>query len=337
MKVVRRRRYGGPEVLALEDAPMPVPNAREVLIRIHATTVTSGDCRVRALNVPLGFGVLSRIVFGITRPRQSVLGTELAGDIAAIGEQVTKFRVGDRVFAFSGMQMGCYAEYKCVAEAGVLAVIPPNLGYEQAAALSFGGTTALDFFRRAQLRAGEHVLVNGASGAVGTAAIQLAKHFGAKVTAVCSATNAHWVRELGADEVIDYHLADFTDRIAAYDVVLDAIGNAPLSRIKASLRDGGRLLLVLATLPAMVCAPIVFLGSKRRVIAGPASERVEDLVTLAKLAADGAFSPVLDRCYRLEEIAEAHRYVDSGRKRGNVVIRVSSPSSTDANATPVAS
>jgi NADPH:quinone reductase-like Zn-dependent oxidoreductase len=323
MKVVTRRRYGGPEVLAFEEASKPTPKSKEVLIRIRATTVTSGDCRVRALNVPYGFALLSRLVFGIIRPRQTVLGSELAGVIEAIGGEVSQFRVGDRVFAFSGIKMGCYAEYKCIAEDGTLVKIPANLSYEEVAALSFGGTTALDFFRRADLRAGEHVLINAASGAVGTAAIQIAKHYGAKVTAVCSATNADLVRAIGADDVIDYRLSDFTDRIAAYDVVFDAVGTAPLSRIKASLRAGGRLLLVLATLPAMLRAPIVFLASKRRVIAGPASERAEDLHTLAKLAAEGVFKPVIDRSYRFEEIAEAHRYVDTGRKRGNVVITVS--------------
>jgi NADPH:quinone reductase-like Zn-dependent oxidoreductase len=326
MKIITRRRYGGPEVLAIENASKPAPKDNEVLIRIRATTVTSGDCRVRALNVPYGFRLLSRLVFGVLRPRQTVLGTELAGEVEAIGKSVSKFRVGDRVFAFTGMQMGCYAEYKCVAENGMLAATPHHLSDAQAAALSFGGTTVLDFFSRAKLRKGEHVLINGASGSVGTAAIQIAKHFGATVTAVCSQPNAALVRELGADDVIDYRVASFTDNKNAYDVVLDTVGTIPLSRMKASLAPGGRLLLVLATLPAMLRAPFVFMGSDRKAIAGPVAERVEDLHTLAQLAAEGAYTPVIDRTYRFDQMVEAHRYVDTGRKRGNVVITVDDPS-----------
>jgi NADPH:quinone reductase-like Zn-dependent oxidoreductase len=320
MKIIARHRYGSPEVLALEDAPKPVLKDDEVLIRVRATTVTSGDCRVRALNVPYGFALLSRFVFGLTRPRQPILGTELAGDVEAVGKQVEKFRVGDRVFAFTGMKMGAYAEYVCVAESGMLCAMPDNLSYAQAAALSFGGTTALDFFRRAKLCKGEHVLVIGGSGSVGSAAIQIAKHIGAKVTAVCSQANAELVRKLGADHVIDYTQQDFTHRANEYDVILDTVGATPLSRLKPLLAQSGRLLLVVATLPTMLTAPFVFMGSGRKAIAGPVSERVQDLHELARLANIGAYVPSIDRSYRFDEMANAHRYVDTGRKRGNVIV-----------------
>jgi NADPH:quinone reductase-like Zn-dependent oxidoreductase len=320
MKIIARHRYGPPEVLVMEDAAKPVPRDNEVLIRVRATTVTSGDCRVRALNVPYGFALMSRLVFGIVRPRQTVLGTEIAGDVEAVGNQVTQFRVDDRVFAFTGMKMGSYAEYTCIAEHGMLCAMPSNLTYAQAAALSFGGTTVLDFFRRADLRRGERVLVIGASGAVGSAAIRIAKHIGAKVTAVCSDANTELVCSLGADEVIDYQQKDFTQISGKYDVVIDMVGTTPLSRIKSSLAEGGRLLLVLATLPTMLSAPFVFLGSGRKSIAGPASERLQDLHELARLAAIGAYTPMIDRTYRFDEMVKAHRYVDTGRKRGNVVV-----------------
>jgi len=182
MRAVVYERYGPPNVLQLKEVEKPIPKDNEVLIRIHATTVTSGDWRVRSLNVPVGFGLISRLVFGISRPRQPVLGTELAGKIESVGKEVSKFKVGDQVFALSGTGMGCHAEYKCMLENGAIALKPPSLTYGEAAALSFGGTTALDFFRRGKLQSGEHVLVNGASGGVGTAAVQLAKYFGADVT-----------------------------------------------------------------------------------------------------------------------------------------------------------
>lgn len=205
---------------------------------------------------------------------------------------------------------------------GALALKPANLTYEEAAALSFGGTTALDFLRRGRIRRGDRVLVNGASGGVGTAAVQLARHFGAHVTGVCSTANLELVRSLGADEVIDYTRDDFTRNGQTYDIILDAAGTAPFSRSRRSLKEGGRLLLVLATLPEMLRIPWAALTSRTRVIAGPASERVEDLRLLASLAESGEYKPVIDRRYPFEQIAEVHRYVDTGRKRGNVVITV---------------
>jgi len=265
---------------------------------------------------------MSRLFFGVSRPRQPILGTELSGVVESVGKSASKFKVGDKVFAFSGAGMGCYAEYKCMPEDGAVALKPANLTFDEAAAMSFGGTTALNFFKRGKLQSGEKVLVNGASGGVGTAAVQLARHFGADVTGVCSAANVELVKSLGAAHVIDYTKEDFTQNGETYDVIIDTVGTAPFSRIKSSLKERGRLLLVLGTLPDLLQIPWVSMTSSKRVIGGPATERAEDLRFLAKLAEAGEFRPVIDRRYPLEQIAEAHRYVDTGRKKGNVVITV---------------
>ena len=320
MKAFVYTKYGPPDVLHLKEVAKPTPKDNEVLIKTHATTVTSGDWRVRSLDVPVGFGLISRLFFGVSRPRQPILGTELAGKIESVGKDVSKFKVGDQVFAFSGAGMGCHAEYKCMPEDGAVVLKPANLTYEEAAAISFGGTTALDFFRRGKLQSGERVLINGASGGVGTAAVQLAKHFCADVTGVCSTANVELVRSLGATHVIDYTKEDFTQNGETYDVVVDTVGTAPFSRSKDSLKEGGRLLMVLGGLPDMLQIPWVLMTSSKRIIAGPATGRAEDLRFLAELAQAGEFRPVIDRRYPFEQIAEAHRYVDTGRKKGNVVI-----------------
>ncbi|MDO9273374.1 MAG: NAD(P)-dependent alcohol dehydrogenase [Rugosibacter sp.] len=320
MKAIVYERYGPPEVLQLKEVEKPAPKDNEVLIKIHATTVTSGDWRVRSLNVPVGFGLIMRLVFGVSRPKQPILGTELAGVIESVGKGVRKFKIGDQVFAFSDAAMGCHAEYKCMPEDGAVAVKPVNLTYDEAAALSFGGTTALDFLRRGKLQSGEKVLVNGASGGVGTAAVQLARHFGADVTGVCSTANVELVRSLGASHVIDYTKEDFTQNGETYDVIVDTVGTAPFSRSNASLKEGGRLLMVLGGLPDMLQIPWVSMTSSKKVIAGPAAGCAEDLRFLAGLAEAGEFKPVIDRRYPFEQIAEAHRYVDTGRKKGNVII-----------------
>lgn len=320
MQAVIYERYGSPDVLQVREIAQPAPKNDEVLIRVRATTVTSADCRLRSLSMPRGFGLISRLVLGITRPRQRVLGVELAGEIVAVGRGVSKFKLGDEVFAISGASLGCYAEYKCLSEDAAIALKPTALTFAEAATLAFAGTTALDFLRRGQLQRGERVLINGASGAVGTAAVQLAKYFGAEVTAVCSAANGELVRSLGADHVIDYTAEDFTRNGETYDVIVDTVGTAPFSRSKGSLSERGRLLLVLAGLADMLMIPWVSMSGSRRVIAGPAAERAEDLHLLARLVQEGHFRPVIDRCYPFERIAEAHRYVDSGRKRGNVAV-----------------
>lgn len=320
VRAITYTKYGPPEVLQIEEVVKPSPGDKEVLIKTHATTVTTGDCRVRSLNVPVGFGLISRLVFGISKPRQPILGLEIAGEIESVGKDVSKFKVGDQVFALSDTAMGCYAEYKCMPEDGAVASKPPNLTYEEAAALSFGGTTALVFFRRGKLQKGEKVLVNGASGGVGTAAVQLAKHFEAEVTGVCSTTNIELVKSIGAHHVIDYTKEDFTDNGITYDIIVDTVGTAPYNKIIDSLKDGGRLLMVLGGLPDMLQIPWVLMTRNKKIIAGPAGGRAEDLHFLADLAEKGEFKPVIDRQYPFEQIAEAHRYVETGRKKGNIVI-----------------
>lgn len=320
MRAVIATKYGPPDVLQIREIKKPTPRDDEILIKVRATTVTSGDWRVRSLDVPRGFGLVSRLIFGLSKPRQPVLGSELAGVVESVGSSVTRFREGDEVFAFSDAKMGCHAEYKCMPEDGAVAAKPPNLSFVEAAALSFGGTTALQFFRRGKLSSAETVLINGASGGVGTAAVQLAKHFGAYVTGVCSTANLELVKSIGADRVIDYTQEDVSSAEGAYDIILDAAGTIPLARATEMLKDGGRLLLVLGTLPDMLRSPIVSLTTSKKVIAGPASGRLEDLQFLAELAEAGTFRPVIDRRYPFEDIAEAHRYVDEGHKKGNVVI-----------------
>jgi len=320
MKAIICRKYGPPEVLEMCEVATPVPKDDELLIRVCATTVTSGDWRVRSLILPPGFGLLARLALGITGPRQPILGTELAGEVVQTGSAVTNFQVGDQVFAFPGARMGCHAEYRCVAATGPVAKMPPNLSYEQAAALCFGGSTMLDFYRRGRLVSGERVLVNGASGGVGTAAVQLAKHFGAHVTAVCSTGNHEMVRSIGADDVIDYTREDFTRSGNTFDVIVDTVGNAPFSRSGVALVPSGRLLMLVAGLSDLLQVPWINLRSGKTIVAGPAEERVGYVQQLADLAAAGKFLPVIDRCYPFEQIVDAHRYVDQGRKRGNVGI-----------------
>lgn len=320
MKAAVYERYGPPEVLALKNVEKPTPKDNEVLIRIHATTVTSADWRMRSLELPFGFGLIAPLIVGISKPRQPVLGSELAGEIECVGKHVSAFKVGDRVCAFSDFSMGCHAEYKCMAADAAVALVPANLSYEEAAALCFGGTTALSFFNRAKLQRGESVLVNGASGAVGTAAVQLARHFGAQVTGVCSTGNLELVKSLGATRVIDYTKEDFTRNGESYDVIVDTAGTAPFWRSKGSLKQGGRLLLVLAGLPAILQIPWVSMTSSKKIIAGPATGNAADVRLLARLAEAGEFKPVIDKRYPFEQIVEAHRYVDTGRKKGNVVV-----------------
>lgn len=315
-------RYGPPEVVELRDVPKPAPRDNELLIRIRATTVSSGDWRGRTLAMPAGFGAMGRLFFGITGPRKPILGTELAGDVEAVGRDVRSYKVGDRVFAFPGSAMGCHAEYRCVAEGPDVAPIPDALSYEQAAALSFGGTTVLSYLRRARVQRGDKLLVNGASGAVGTAVVQLARHLDATVTAVCSGGNAALVRSLGADHVIDYTREDFTTNGQRYDVIVDTAGTAGYQRSARSLTERGRFVPILGSAGDLIRAPWVSLTSRRQVVAGPAPMGADDLRLLADLARAGAYRAVIDRTYSLEQIVDAHRYVETGRKRGSVVITV---------------
>ena len=321
MKAAVYQRYGPPEVVSIREVPTPAPKDKDVLIRVLATTVTTGDWRSRSLQTPAGFGLISRLVFGVFGPRQGILGSELAGEIAAIGKDVTRFKPGDRVVAFADMGMGCHAEFRTLAQDGGIEPMPENLSLGQAAALSFGGTTALNFLRdRGRINAADRVLINGASGGVGSAAVQLARHFGAEVTGVCSSAHLDLVTSLGADHVIDYTKQDFTTLGQRYDIICDIAGTAPYSRCKGALKDDGRLLLILGGLGQILQIPWIHLTSRHRVSAGPATVRPEQLAFLVQLAADGEFTPVIDRSYPLDQIVEAHRYVETGHKAGNVVI-----------------
>ena len=317
MKAATYRRYGPPDVVQIAEVPKPVVGPKHVLIKVRATTVTAGDSRLRSANVPRGFGLMLRLGFGISGPRNPALGAELAGEVAAVGGSVTRFKPGDRVFA---ARLGCCAEYVAVRE-GAVASMPGNLTFEEAAPLTFGGLTALFFLRdKARVQPGERVLINGASGAVGTAAVQLARHFGATVTGVCSAANSELVRSLGAERSIDYRTEDFTAAHETYDVILDAVGNCPFERCERVLAPGGRLLLVVGTLGQMLGAMVWPARAGRKVLGGVASVHPADLLFLRELAESGAFKPVIDRTYPFARLVEAHAYVDTGRKRGNVVI-----------------
>lgn len=325
MKAITYSNYGAPEVVALTEVPTPSPKDNEVLILIHATTVTTGDWRARSLKMPAGFNFMARPFFGFFGPRQPILGTELSGVVEAVGKTVTRFKVGDEVFAFPGARYGCHAEYRTLAEDGLIALKPTNLSFEEAAALSFGGTTALSFLRdKGGIKRGDKVLVVGASGGVGTAAVQIAKHFGAEVTGVCSTANLELVRSIGADRVIDYTKEDFAMSGESWDIILDTTGTVPFSRAENVLKQGGRQLVVLGSFAQALGLERSSKASGTKVIASVSAADVDDLRFLAKLAEAGAFKPVIDRSYPLALAAEAHAYVDTGRKRGNVVLTAGS-------------
>lgn len=314
--------YGPPDVVSLATVDDPVIGAHDVLVEVRATTVSAGDARVRAHRVPSGFGPIMRLLFGLRRPRRPIFGTECSGVIRSVGSKVTRWKPGDAVFALTGMRMGGHAELCVLREDGAVARKPESLSFEQAATLAFGGTTALDFFRRAELREGERVLINGASGAVGVAAVQIAKARGAHVTAVCSARNVELVRSLGADAVIDYSTRDFCDGSTQYDLVMDAVGNAPYARSKRALTANGRLLLVVADLWQLLGAAWISARTTHRVIAGSAPEKPEDVQALATMVEAGQLRAVIDQAFSLEEIQAAHAKADSGHKRGSVVVTV---------------
>jgi NADPH:quinone reductase-like Zn-dependent oxidoreductase len=319
MKAAVYRRYGPPDVVQIVDVPRPDIKTTEMLVKVRATTVTAGDSRLRSARVPRGFGIPLRLVFSLAGPLTPILGWELAGEVTAVGQSVSRFAPGDEVFA---VRMGCHAEYVAVSE-DAAAPLPRNLTFADAAALSFGGLTSLCYLRdKARIQPGERVLINGASGAVGSAAVQLAKHFGAVVTGVCSAANAQLVRSLGADRVVDYTSEDFTQTREVYDIILDAVGNCSFARCKLVLAPGGRLLLVVASLGQLVGASLWSSREGRKVMSGVNPVRRADLLFLRALAESGAFRPVIDRTYEFARIVDAHAYVDTGHKKGNVVITI---------------
>ena len=318
MKAWICRNYGGPDVLACEDRPRPMPKANEVLVRICATTVSSADVRLRTCKFPRGLGLIGRLVFGITRLRQPILGTDFAGTIETVGRDVTAFKPGDAVFGFSGAAMRCHAEYRVMPVSKPIALKPANLSFEEAASLPFGGITALHFLRKANLRAGETVLVIGASGAVGSAMVQLARHMGATVTGVTSTRNIGLVGSLGAHSVIDYTREDFIKAAETYDIIADTVGASSFARCCPVLNEHGRYLAISGGLPDLLARPK---GTKKS-IAGPAAEQQEDVLHLARLAESGVLKPVIDRTYAFLQMAQAHAHVETGHKRGSVVVSV---------------
>lgn len=322
MKAAVYHRFGTPDVVRVEELAKPSPRRDEVLIRIHASTVSAADYRARTRIVPRGLGVLVAISLGIFRPRRRILGMDVAGVIEAVGADVTLFGPGDEVIAMLGGNFGGHAEYVCVPQSGAITAKPANATFAESAALVFGGITALAFLKRAAVGRGTTVLVNGASGAVGTAAVQLARQMGASVTAVCSGTNAPLVTALGADDVIDYASTDFAGSTRTWDVIMDCVGNAPFERVGSSINPGGALLLVVADLKGILLAPRQTRASGKLVTAAEVKYTAEGLAFLVQLAESGRLHAVIDRTYDLADIVKAHRYVETGRKRGSVILQI---------------
>jgi NADPH:quinone reductase-like Zn-dependent oxidoreductase len=323
VKAVLHSQYGPSDLLQLRDVDKPAPKRREVLIAIHATTVSTGDCNIRNYTfVPKSWLPLAKLMFGIGKPwKERILGTELAGQVEATGKDVTRFKIGDRVIASTGMGLGGHAQYVCLSEQGPLAIKPDSLSWEEAAAIPFGANAALYYLRDlGKIAAGQELLIIGASGSVGSAGVQLAKHFGATVTAVCSGANAALVTSLGADTVIDYTKDDFTRNSNTYDLIFDVVGATTLDRCRNSLKPHGVLLQNI--LGAADILRLVRTNKGKRMKGGVAINNQERMRLIAELASAGKLKPVIDRSYPLEQIAEAFKHVERGHKRGNVVITV---------------
>lgn len=326
MRAVVCESFGGPGVASVRQWPDPVASKGKVVVRVHATSVSAGDSRIRRRDMPRGFALPMRLIFGWSRPRQPILGADFAGVVEAVGADVSGFAVGDRVMGSTGMGLGCHAERIAIPASGAIAPMPPGWSFAEAAAVIFGGGTALHFLMPpGRVAAGERVLVNGASGAVGLAAVQVAKHLGAHVTAVCSPRNAGLVASLGADEVLDYTAGDVLAGAGRWDVVLDAVGTMPFARVAPVLRPKGRLLLVVAGLPEMLKAPFQSLRSGFKVTVGTAPDSAAAIRSLVAICTAGAIRAVIDGRYPLDRVAEAHARVDSGRKVGSVILEPFGP------------
>jgi 2-desacetyl-2-hydroxyethyl bacteriochlorophyllide A dehydrogenase len=317
MKAITYQQYGSPEVLQLKDVEKPMPKNNEILLKIKATAVNSGDIRLRKADP---FAV--RFLFGLMKPKINILGSVFSGEVESIGKDVTLFKVGDQVFGHTDMRFGAYAEYICLPEDGSLALKPANISHNEAAVIPFGGVTALHFIKKAAIKPGQKVLVVGASGAVGSAAVQLAKSYGANVTAVCSTANIALVKSLGADKVIDYTKEDFTQNGETYDVIFDAVNTISVSRSIKSLNKNGIMILSAAEMPEMLQGLWISKTSNKKVLTGVISHKAADIVFLKELIEAGKFKPVIDRTYPLTQMAEAHAYVEKGHKKGNIIINI---------------
>jgi len=325
LKAVLHTHYGSPDLLELRDVDKPVPKANEVLIAIHATSVSTGDCNVRNFTfVTKSMRPIAKLMFGIRKPwKERILGTELAGEVESTGQEVTRFKTGDRVVASTAMAGGGHAQYACVSEDGAVVIKPDSLSWEEAVAIPFGANTALYFLRDlGKIQAGQELLIIGASGAIGSAGVQLAKHFGAKVTGVCSGANAELVKSLGADSVIDYTREDFTKNGKTYDLIFDVVGATTFDRCQDSLKPDGVFLQNIMELTDVARVLWTAISSRKKIKGGVAINNLKRMSFIAELAAAGTLRPVIDRSYPLERIAEAFKHVERGHKKGNVVITV---------------
>jgi NADPH:quinone reductase-like Zn-dependent oxidoreductase len=334
MKAIVYTEYGTPDVLQLKEVVKPAPKDNEVLIRIHATPVNFGDILARdfksvtprKFNMPIFFWLPAGLAFGFNKPKKHILGSEFAGEVEAVGTAVTRFKPGDQVFGYRGQNMGAYAEYLCMPEDGVLAIKPANLTFTEAAAIPYGAFYALNMLKKANVQPGQKILINGASGGIGSAAAQLAKsHFGAHVTGVCSTPRVAYVKSLGADKVIDYTREDFTRNGETYDAIFDVLGKSSFARCKNSLKPGGLLLFVSFKTKHLLQMLWTSIRGDKRVICALLPEKAEDLLLVKELVEAGKIKAIIDKCYPLEQAAEAHRYVEAGQKAGSVVITPSAP------------
>jgi NADPH:quinone reductase-like Zn-dependent oxidoreductase len=322
MKAIVQTKYGPPEVLQIQEVEKPTTKDNEVLIKVHAFTVTKYDYWVRSSTAPTGFGLLMRLASGVKKPKNPILGTELSGEIESVGKDVKLFKEGDQVFVDTGMSAGAYVEYICMPEDGAVAIKPANMTIEEATAVPYGGLTALFFLRRADIQTGQKVLIYGASGGVGNYAVQLAKYFGAEVTGVCNTMKLEMVKSLGADKVIDYTKEDFTKSGETYDVIFDTVGKSSVSGCRRSLKKNGFYLLTTFGLPKLVQILWLKMTSNKNVFMGTLKETAEDLIFLRELVEAGKIKPIIDRTYPMEQIVEAHRYVEQGHVKGKVVITI---------------
>ena len=330
MKAIVYTEYGTPEVLRLQEVEKPAPKDNEILIRIHATSVNTGDLWARnfreitphKFTMPFLFWLPARLYFGFTKPKRNILGNEFAGDIEAIGKNVTLFKKGDKVFGYRGQSMGANAEYLCIRENGLVAIKPANMTYEEAAAVPGGGITALNLLRKVHIQRGQRVLINGASGSIGSAAVQLAKYFGAEVTGVCGTPRLEFVKALGADKVIDYTREDFTKNGETYDLIFDILGKSSFSGCQNSLNANGIYLLASFKMKQLFQMLWTSITRGKRVICALSSESPEDLAFIKRLVEEGKIISLVDKRFPLEKTADAHRYIEKGCKTGSVTITV---------------